>query len=117
MDLDRVDQVIDGHDAEPSSLIQVLLEIQAENHWLPGEALDRVRERLGVPLARIHAACPRQGERADRDPARRDGRRAELQPGDRQLPRLLCPGPRDGGRREDARPALLGRDGRGALEL
>jgi NADH-quinone oxidoreductase subunit E len=53
MDLDRVDQVIDQHDGEASSLIQVLLEIQAENHWLPGPALDRVRERLEVPLSRI----------------------------------------------------------------
>jgi NADH-quinone oxidoreductase subunit E len=53
MDLDRVDQVIDEHQGEASSLIQVLLEIQADNHWLPTEALDRVRERLGVPLSRI----------------------------------------------------------------
>jgi NADH-quinone oxidoreductase subunit E len=53
MDLDRVDQVIDEHECEASSLIQVLLEIQSENHWLPKEALDRVRERLGVPLSRI----------------------------------------------------------------
>ena len=53
MDLHRVDQVMDEHGGEPSSLIQVLLEIQAECHWLPPEALDRVRERLGVPLSRI----------------------------------------------------------------
>ena len=53
MNLDHVDQVIDQHEGEASALIQVLLEIQAENHWLPGEALDRVRERLDVPLSRI----------------------------------------------------------------
>jgi NADH-quinone oxidoreductase subunit E len=53
MDLERVDRVIDEHDGEPSALIQVLLAIQAENHWLPGEALGRIRERLDVPLARI----------------------------------------------------------------
>ncbi len=53
MDHERVDRIIDRHRGEPSSLIQVLLEIQAECHWLPPEALDRVRERLGVPLARI----------------------------------------------------------------
>ena len=53
MNLERVDRVIDAHDGDPGALIQVLLEIQAESHWLPGEALDRIRERLGVPLARI----------------------------------------------------------------
>ncbi len=53
MDHDRIDQIIDKHQGEASSLIQVLLEIQTENHWLPKEALERVRERLGIPLARI----------------------------------------------------------------
>ncbi len=53
MDLDRIDQVIDDHQGEASSLIQIMLDIQAENHWLPREALDRVRERLDVPLSRI----------------------------------------------------------------
>ena len=53
MDNDRIDQIIDKHQAEASSLIQVLLEIQSENNWLPKEALARVSERLRVPLTRI----------------------------------------------------------------
>jgi NADH-quinone oxidoreductase subunit E len=53
MDLQRVDEIIDKYHAEASSLIQVLLEIQSENHWLPGEALERVGQRLQVPLTRI----------------------------------------------------------------
>jgi NADH-quinone oxidoreductase subunit E len=53
MDIDRIDRIIDGHGAEASSLIQVLLEIQREHRWLPGEALRRVAERLGVPETRI----------------------------------------------------------------
>jgi len=53
MDNDRVDQIIDKHQGEASSLIQVLLDIQSENHWLPQEALERVSEKLQVPLARI----------------------------------------------------------------
>jgi NADH-quinone oxidoreductase subunit E len=48
-----IDQIIDKHQGEPSSLIQVLLEIQSEHHWLPKEALERVSERLDVPLSRI----------------------------------------------------------------
>ncbi|MBT9163102.1 MAG: NADP-reducing hydrogenase subunit HndA [Chloroflexi bacterium] len=53
MDNDRIDQIIDKHQGEASSLIQVLLEIQRENHWLPKEALERVSEKLQVPLTRI----------------------------------------------------------------
>ena len=53
MDIDRIDQIIDKHQGEASSLIQVLLDIQKENHWLPKAALERVGERLQVPIARI----------------------------------------------------------------
>ena len=53
MENERVDQIIDKHGAEPSALIQILLEIQSENNWLPKDALERVGERLGVPLTRI----------------------------------------------------------------
>ena len=53
MDTDRIDQIIDKHQGEASSLIQVLLEIQSEHHWLPKEALERVSGRLQVPLTRI----------------------------------------------------------------
>jgi len=53
MDKDRIDQIIDKHQAEASSLIQVLLDIQSENRWLPREALERISERLEVPFTRI----------------------------------------------------------------
>ena len=53
MDIDRIDQIIDKHQCEASSLIQILLEIQSENRWLPKEILERVREKLNVPLSRI----------------------------------------------------------------
>jgi NADH-quinone oxidoreductase subunit E len=53
MDIERIDQIINKHQGEASSLIQVLLEIQSENHWLPKEALERVSEKLHVPLSRI----------------------------------------------------------------
>jgi NADH-quinone oxidoreductase subunit E len=51
--LERIDAILEAHGCEPSSLIQVLLEIQRELHWLPREALARVGERLGVPQSRI----------------------------------------------------------------
>ena len=53
MDNDKIDQIIDKHQCEASSLIQILLEIQSENHWLPKEALERVSEKLKVPLSKI----------------------------------------------------------------
>ncbi|TSA26022.1 MAG: NAD(P)H-dependent oxidoreductase subunit E [Bacteroidetes bacterium] len=53
MNNERIDQIIAEHQGEASSLIQVLLEIQSENHWLPREALERVGEKLQVPLSLI----------------------------------------------------------------
>jgi len=53
MNIELVDQISDKHRDESSSLIQIMLEIQAVNHWLPQPALARISERLEVPLARI----------------------------------------------------------------
>lgn len=53
METARIDQIIDKHQCEANALIQVLLEIQSENNWLPKEVLVRVGERLQVPLSRI----------------------------------------------------------------
>ncbi len=53
-DMEQIDGIIDRHHGEASSLIQVLLDIQRECHWLPREALGRVASRLDVPLSRIH---------------------------------------------------------------
>ena len=53
MDLERVDEIIDEHDGRASSLIQVLLDVQSENRWLPEAALARISERLEVPLSLV----------------------------------------------------------------
>jgi NADH-quinone oxidoreductase subunit E len=53
MKLERIDQIIDKHEGQASALIQVLLEIQSEYHWLPAETIGRISERLQVPLSRI----------------------------------------------------------------
>jgi NADH-quinone oxidoreductase subunit E len=53
MDIGKIDQIIDRHHGEASSLIQILLDIQVDNNWLPQEALTRVSERLAVPMSRI----------------------------------------------------------------
>jgi len=53
MNDDRIDQIIQSHQSEASSLIQVLLDIQREDRWLSKESLSRVSEKLDVPLRRI----------------------------------------------------------------
>ena len=40
-------------DHDESSLIQILLDIQKELHWLPREALEKVAEKLQVPMSRV----------------------------------------------------------------
>jgi NADH-quinone oxidoreductase subunit E len=53
MNTDQIDPLIDKHKGEASALIQVLLEIQSQYHWLPKEALQRVSEKMNVPMSRI----------------------------------------------------------------
>jgi coenzyme F420-reducing hydrogenase delta subunit len=53
VDNDKIDQIIDKHQGKSNSLIQVLLEIQHKNHWIPQEVLDKVSKKLDVPLSRI----------------------------------------------------------------
>lgn len=50
---DPIDEIIDRHGAKADHLIQILLEIQAANHWLSKEALAKVSERLQVPMSRV----------------------------------------------------------------
>ena len=57
MDTGRIEQIIIDHRCEASSLIEILLDIQNELHWLPSDALEMVSEKLQVPMSRIqHAA-------------------------------------------------------------
>jgi NADH-quinone oxidoreductase subunit E len=53
MDNEKIDQIIGRYPDDASSLIQILLEIQRENRWLPDEALDKVCSKLNVPLNRV----------------------------------------------------------------
>jgi NADH-quinone oxidoreductase subunit E len=53
MDNKRIDQIIGKHQGAANSLIQILLEIQKENRWLPKEVLGKVSKKLQVPLSRI----------------------------------------------------------------
>jgi len=51
--LHHIDRIVDKYHCDRSALIQILLDIQAENYWLPRHALMWVSERLGVPMSQI----------------------------------------------------------------
>jgi len=53
MNHERIDEIITKYEGDEGSLIQVMLEIQSENHWLPKDVLEYVGEKLNVPLSRI----------------------------------------------------------------
>lgn len=53
IDNGKVDQIIDKYEGKASSLIQALLEIQEETRWLSKETLEKVSEKLGVPLSKV----------------------------------------------------------------
>ncbi len=54
METARVDEIINGYGAEKSSLLAILQDIQAEEHWLPREAMTQVCTRVGVSLAHVY---------------------------------------------------------------
>lgn len=47
------DKIIDKYHRDKSALIQILLDIQTQNHWLPKPALLWISERLNVPITTI----------------------------------------------------------------
>lgn len=53
-ELADVDRILDKYHGRKNALIQVLLDIQAQNGWLPKPALIWVAERLDVPLSQIY---------------------------------------------------------------
>jgi len=53
-ELGSTENIIDKYGADKSALIQILLEIQRENRWLPASALLTVSEKLGIPLSQVY---------------------------------------------------------------
>lgn len=53
MDLTIVEQLLEKRGGEPSDVLEVLQDIQAEYRHLPEEALYRVSEKLAVPLIEV----------------------------------------------------------------
>jgi NADH:ubiquinone oxidoreductase subunit E len=51
--MSKVDAIIDGYGGEHRGLIPSLLDLQNEYHYLPPEALQRVSERMQIPLMQV----------------------------------------------------------------
>jgi NADH-quinone oxidoreductase subunit E len=54
MDAHAVDMILRKHPADPSSIIQVLLDIQNELYYLPRDVLEYVSQSLNVPMSRTY---------------------------------------------------------------
>jgi NADH-quinone oxidoreductase subunit E len=54
IDIDRIDTILDRHGKDQRSLIPSLLEIQNEYHYLPSDALQRVAERMTIPVIQVY---------------------------------------------------------------
>ena len=54
MDLARVDQIVDKYQGSAAALLPILQDIQQAENWLPKEALQRVADKLQVPLTRVY---------------------------------------------------------------
>lgn len=51
MEVNQVDQIVERYGAEKSSLIGVLHDTQTEYGYLPREVIERIAEKLEVPLS------------------------------------------------------------------
>ncbi len=49
----KIDRIVDRYQGRPGALIRVLMDVQAENQWLPKEVLGTISRKLEVPLSRV----------------------------------------------------------------
>ena len=53
-ELTQIDETVDRYGGDKNYLIQILLDIQRENRWLPKDALMWVSQKLDIPLSQIY---------------------------------------------------------------
>lgn len=53
-ELAQIDKVVDRYGSDSNALIQILLDIQRENNWLPKDALLWVSQKLDVSLSQVY---------------------------------------------------------------
>jgi NADH-quinone oxidoreductase subunit E len=53
-DVNKVDAVIEKHGAEQRALTAMLQDIQSEYNYLPREALERIAQKMNLPLIQVY---------------------------------------------------------------
>jgi NADH-quinone oxidoreductase subunit E len=51
MEVDRVDQIVEAYGGEKRALIGILHDTQTQYGYLPREAMQRIAEKVGIPLS------------------------------------------------------------------
>jgi NADH:ubiquinone oxidoreductase subunit E len=54
METHVIDRILNNHPQDPSSIIQVLLDVQNEYYYLPRDVIDHVSRTLHVPISRTY---------------------------------------------------------------
>jgi NADH-quinone oxidoreductase subunit E len=54
VNMDKIDALIEKYGGEQRALTTLLQDVQAEYNYLPREALQRVSERMGLPLIQVY---------------------------------------------------------------
>ncbi|HEX28996.1 TPA: NAD(P)H-dependent oxidoreductase subunit E [Candidatus Poribacteria bacterium] len=55
MDVRKINAILSKHEFDPSSVIAILQDIQAEFNYLPREALIYISQKLDLPLSQIYS--------------------------------------------------------------
>ena len=53
MEVSKIDNVIEQYGAKESALLAILQDVQAEEKYLPKDALEYVSQKMGIPLAQV----------------------------------------------------------------
>lgn len=54
IEISKVDTILEKHGLQPRGLIPSLLDIQKVYHYLPAEALERVSQRMALPMIQVY---------------------------------------------------------------
>jgi NADH-quinone oxidoreductase subunit E len=55
--LEKVEQIVESYDCEPSNLIAIMQEIQTEFNYLSEPALEKIAEMLEIPISRVYSVA------------------------------------------------------------
>ena len=53
----EIDAIIDEWGPKPASLLQIMLDVNHKYHYLPKESIERIAERLRMPIAHVYSVA------------------------------------------------------------